>query len=180
MEAVYGRVVGVRTILYHLHRDPLLAPQKAYEPRSTRTIWQLLKNGGRIPTHVREHHPVEQPDPMQHWEMDFGQLGDTFEFLTVVDRGTSISILVDTQTQPHYNAESALLAEARLLITTGLLHNLRCDNDTRFVGNGLRDGYPSPLMRFLLCVGVETDLVEHGKPYHKPFAERSVRTLKYE
>lgn len=35
-------------------------------------------------------------------------------------------------------------------------------------------------MRFLLCLGVEPDLVEPGKPYHKPFVERSVRTLKYE
>jgi hypothetical protein len=40
--------------------------------------------------------------------MDFGQLGDSVEFLTVIDRGTSI--LVETQTQPHYNAETALLA----------------------------------------------------------------------
>jgi len=35
-------------------------------------------------------------------------------------------------------------------------------------------------MRFLLCLGVEPDRVEPGKPYHKPFAERSVRTLKHE
>ena len=35
-------------------------------------------------------------------------------------------------------------------------------------------------MRFLLCPGVEPDLVEPGKPYHKPFVERSISTLKYE
>ena len=35
-------------------------------------------------------------------------------------------------------------------------------------------------MRFLICLGVEPDLVEPGKPYHKPFVERSVRTLKHE
>ena len=35
-------------------------------------------------------------------------------------------------------------------------------------------------MRFLLCLGVEPDLVEPGKPQDKPFAERSVRTLKHE
>jgi hypothetical protein len=35
-------------------------------------------------------------------------------------------------------------------------------------------------MRFLLCLGVEPDRVDPGKPYHKPFAERSVRTLKHE
>jgi hypothetical protein len=115
---------------------------------------------------------------MQHWQMDFGQVGAAFEFLTMVDRGTSI--LVDIQTQPHYNAETALLAVARVLLITGLPQKLRFDNDTRFVGSGLTDGYPSPLMRFLLCLGVEPDLVEPGKPYHKPLAERAVRTLKYE
>ena len=178
LKDVYGRVVGPKTILYHLHRDRLLHAQHLYLPRSTRTIWQVLKEGGRIPTRVREQHPIERPEPMQHWEMDFGQLGDAFEFLSVVDRGTSI--LVDTQTQPHYNAESALWAIARLLVASGLPQRLRFDNDTRFVGNWLTDGYPSPLMRFLLCLGVEPDLVEPGKPYHKPFAERSIRTLKHE
>ena len=178
LKAVYGRVVGPKTILYHLHRDPLLQAQGVYLPHSTRTIWQVLKDGGRIPTTVREHHPIERPDPMQHWEMDFGQFGEAVEFLSVVDRGTSI--LVHTQTQPHYNAETALLAVATLLIAVGLPYKLRFDNDTRFVGSWLTDGYPSPLMRFLWCLGIEPDLVEPGKPQHKPFVERSVRTLKYE
>lgn len=178
LNEVYGRVVGPKIILYHLHRDTLLQKQGLYRPRSTRTIWQVLCDGGRIPKRVREHHPIVRPEPMQHWEMDFGQLGNAFEFLTVVDRGTSI--LVDTQTQPYYNAETALMAVAVLLMVTGLPQKLRFDNDTRFVGTALSDGYPSPLMRFLLCLGVEPDRVEPGKPYHKPFAERSVRTLKHE
>ena len=178
LKEVYGRVVGPKTILYHLHRDTLLQKQRVYLPRSTRTIWQALRDGDRIPTRVREHHPIERPDPMKHWEMDFGQLGKAFEFLTVVDRGTSI--LVDTQTQSYYNAETALMAVATLLILVGLPQKLRFDNDTRFVGTALSDGYPSPLMRFLLCLGVEPDRVDPGKPYHKPFAERSVRTLKHE
>ncbi len=110
----YGRVVGPKTILYHLHKDTGL--KTVYVPQSTRTIWQILKDGGRIPTRLREHYPLERPEPMQHWEMDFGQLADKFEFLSVVDRGTSI--LVDTQTQPHYTAETALLAVARFLSTT--------------------------------------------------------------
>ncbi len=129
----YGRVVGPKTILYHLHKDTTL--KTVYVPQSVRTIGQVLKEGGRIPTRLREHYPLERPEPMQHWEMDFGQLGDAFEFLSVVDRGTSI--LVDTQTQAHYNAETALLAVARLLSTLGLPLKLRFDNDTRFVGNWL-------------------------------------------
>lgn len=178
LKDVYRRVVGPKTILYHLHRDAVLPAQGLYLPRSTRTIWQVLKDGGRIPSRVREHHPIVRPDPLQHWEMDFGQIGEAIDFLTVVDRGTSI--LVQTQTQPHFNAESALLAVAGVLLSSGLPQKLRFDNDTRFVGNWLSDGYPSPLMRFLLCIGVEPDVVEPGKPYHKPFVERAIRTLKYE
>jgi hypothetical protein len=121
---------------------------------------------------------VKRPEPLRHWEMDFGQLGDSVEFLTVIDRGTSI--LVETQTQPHYNAETALLAVAQLLIVAGLPQQLRFDNDPRFVGNWLTDGFPSPLMRFLWCLQVQPDLVEPGKPYYKPFAERAIRTLKHE
>jgi hypothetical protein len=45
-----------------------------YLPRSTRTIWQVLKDGGRIPTHVREHHPIQRPEPMQHWELEIQDL----------------------------------------------------------------------------------------------------------
>ena len=178
LNEAYGRVVGPKAILYHLHHDTLLQSQENYLPRSTRTIWQVLKEGGRISTRIYDHHPIERPEPMQHWEMDFGQLGDRFEFLTVVDRGTSV--LVNTQTQPHYNAETALMAVATLLVLVGLPQKLRFDNDTRFVGSALTDGYPSPLMRFLWCLGIEPDRVEPGKPYHKPFAERSVRTLKHE
>jgi len=37
--------------------------------------------------------------------------------------GSWTSILVDTQTQPHYNAETALMAVVRLLILTGLPRN---------------------------------------------------------
>jgi hypothetical protein len=174
----YGRVVGTKTILYHLHRDSALQRQGVYLPRSSRTIWGVLKAGGRIPVRVHDYHPVERPEPLRHWEMDFGQLGNAVEFLSVVDRGTSI--LVSTAASTHYTAEMALLAVAQLLLLVGLPEKLRFDNDTRFVGNWLTDGFPSPLMRFLLCLGVEPDLVEPGKPYHKPFVERSIRTLKYE
>lgn len=173
----YGRVVGAKTILYHLHHDRQL-PTDVYVPHSTRTIWQILKQGGRIASRVRFHHPLERPAALKHWEMDFGQLSDRIEFLTVIDRATSI--LVNTQTNIHFNAQTALLAVATLLLLNGLPEKLRFDNDPRFVGNWLTDGYPSPLMRFLLCLGVEPDRVAPGKPQHKPFAERSVRTLKHE
>ena len=174
----YGRVPGPKTILHHLHNDERLKASGAFIPRAPSTIWKILREAGRIRQKIHDHHPLERPAPMEHWEMDFGQMADKIEFLSVVDRGTSI--LVDTQTEVHYTAETALLAVAELLLLNGLPKRLRFDNDPRFVGSHLTDGYPSPLMRFLLCLGVEPDRVEPGKPYHKPFVERSVRTLKYE
>ncbi len=76
LQSVYNRVVGPKTILYHLHIDPLLKDE--YLPRSSYTVWGILKAGGRIPTRVREHHPVERPAPMCHWELDFGQVKDNY------------------------------------------------------------------------------------------------------
>lgn len=110
--------------------------------------------------------------------MDFGQLADQIEFFTVVDCGTSI--LVDTQTQSHYNAETALLAVTKLLLFNGLPKKLRFDRDSRFLSSWAMDGYPSPLLRFLLCLGVEPDPTPPRRPDRKPFVERCIRTLKYE
>jgi hypothetical protein len=42
------RTPGPKTILYYLHRDPELQRQKVYLPRSTRTVWQILRQHGRI------------------------------------------------------------------------------------------------------------------------------------
>ncbi|MBA3868265.1 MAG: transposase [Anaerolineae bacterium] len=178
LKAIYGRVVGPKPILYHLQQDPLLKQNNVFVPRSSCTIWRVLKDGGRIPTRVHDHHPVERPTPMEHWEMDFGQLADQIEFFAVVDRGTSI--LVDTQTDHHFNAETALLAIAKLLLFNGLPKKLRFDRDSRFLGTWAMDGYPSPLLRFLWCIGVEPDPMPPRRPDLKPFVERCIRTLKYE
>ncbi len=178
LKDVYRRVVGPKTILYHLHRDPIVRQHAVFIPRSGCTIWRVLKDGGRIPVRVHEHHPVERPAPMEHWEMDFGQLADQIEFFTVVDRGTSI--LVDTQTDQHYNAETALLAVAQLLLLNGLPKQLRFDRDSRFLSSWAMDGYPSPLLRFLLCLGIQPDPTPPRRPDLKPFVERCIRTLKYE
>jgi hypothetical protein len=176
LKAIYNRVVGPKTILYHLHTDPLL--QDDYVPRSSYTVWRVLKEGGRIPTRVRDHHPVERPAPMCHWELDFGQLADQVEFLSVVDRGTSI--LVNTQAKKHYTAETALLAIYHVLKQNGLPQKLRFDRDSRLVGSWGMDEYPSSLLRFLLNLGIEPDPTPPRRPDLKPFVERSIRTIKYE
>jgi hypothetical protein len=115
---------------------------------------------------------------MRHWEIDFGQLATQFEFFAVVDRGTSI--LVNTQVQTHYNAETALLALATLFVIQGLPTALRFDRDSRFVSSWAMDGYPAPLVRFLWCLGVRPDPTPPRRPDLKPFVERCIRTLKHE
>lgn len=138
LKTTYQRTVGARTILFHLHQDyaGIAAPDGL--PRSARTIWQILKAGGRIPTYWYEHHPLPRPEPMQEWEPDFGLVkrseADILEFLVVVDRGSSL--LVDTHVSAGFHAESALAALAQTLVANGLPKRIRLDRDTRLVEAG--------------------------------------------
>jgi len=182
LKTVYHRGVGPKPILYHLQRDPLLQGQRRTLPRSTHTLWKILREGGRIPTRIREHQPIVRPEPMRVWELDFGLVkrGEErwLEFLATVDAGRSI--LVDTQSADRFQAETALEAVARLFALHGLPQRLRLDRDTRWVGSWTNDGYPSAFVRFLLCLRVEPVICPPRRPDLKPFVERCIRTLKHE
>ena len=182
LKAVYHRVVGPKPILYHLERDAMLQRLGEVLPRSTHTLWKILKEGGRIPTRTREHQPIPRPEPMREWEFDFGLMslvGERWlEFAVTVDAGTSI--LVDTQTAERYQAETALEAVARLFALHGLPQRFRFDRDSRLVGSWTTDGYPSAFVRFLLCLRVEPVICPPRRPDLKPFVERCIHTLKYE
>ncbi len=66
------RVPGPKAILYYLHRDPELAAGGVRLPRSTRTVWQILRQYGRIAVPgERQHRPVDRPAPMTSWQFDF-------------------------------------------------------------------------------------------------------------
>jgi hypothetical protein len=182
LKSIYQRTVGARTILFHLQQDYAAIATPDGLPRSARTIWQILKACGRIPTRLHEHHLVPRPEPMQEWELDFGlvklsQAGN-LEFLAVVDCGTSL--LVDTHVSAGFHAESALAAVAQTLVLNGLPKRIRLDRDTRLVGSWANDGYPSALIRFLQCLGVEVIVCPPRRPDLKPFVERCIRTLKHE
>ena len=43
----YGRVVGAKTILYHLHHEGDLASRSVYLPHSPRKIWQISQRRGK-------------------------------------------------------------------------------------------------------------------------------------
>ncbi len=63
--APINRIPGPKTIRYYLEHDPDLRAQGLRLPRSTRTIWQILRQYGRIADHRRNHVPVPRPAPMQ-------------------------------------------------------------------------------------------------------------------
>jgi len=133
----YGRIVRAKTILYHLHRNPVLQRQTVYLPQSSCTIWRVLKEGGRIASRVHDYHPVERPDPcatgnwtLAHWS----------------NRSNSCQWWIAARPfwsrPPQLNTTTALLAVAQLLLICGLPNKLRFDNDPRFVGNWRTDGFP--------------------------------------
>jgi hypothetical protein len=66
------RTPGPEAILYYLGRDADLAAAGLRLPRSTRTVWQILRQHGRIASPGEHRHtPVERPAPMTAWQLDF-------------------------------------------------------------------------------------------------------------
>ena len=76
------RTPGPKAILYYLNPDPELRQQKLYLPRSTRTIWQILRQNGRIfrPS-PPEHELEERPEPMSEWGIDFKEVRKSAPYL---------------------------------------------------------------------------------------------------
>src|SRR5262245_44185838 len=64
------RTPGPKALRYYLRRDEQLQGERL--PRSSRTIYEILKRAGRIRQRLPHlHEPVERPAPMQQWQLDF-------------------------------------------------------------------------------------------------------------
>jgi hypothetical protein len=65
------RVPGPKAILYYLQEaSTTLAGERL--PRSTRTIWRMLRQHQRIlDPPFRTRRPVERPEPRSSWQLDF-------------------------------------------------------------------------------------------------------------
>jgi hypothetical protein len=66
------RVPGPKALLYYLPRDPARQDLSAPLPRSTRTIWKILRQQGCIldePT--RRHQPLDPREPLEEVHLDF-------------------------------------------------------------------------------------------------------------
>jgi hypothetical protein len=180
------RTPGPKTILYYLARDPDLAAAGLRLPRSTRTVWQILRQYGRIALPgERRHHPVERPAPMTSWQFDFkdvatvpaepdGKQQHVVEVLNTVDAGTSI--LVNAQPRPDFTAETTLEAIVETFRSHGLPESATLDRDPRFVGSPHGRDFPAPLVRLLHCLGIQVIVCPPRRPDKNAFVDRYNRT----
>ncbi len=187
--APINRIPGPKTIRYYLEQDPELRAQGLRLPRSTRTIWHILRQYGRIGTQHRDHVPVPRPAPLSVWQLDFkdvstvpadpdGKRQQVVEVLDTVDMGTSI--LLGAQVRPDFTAETALRSVADLVQQHGLPVAVTIDRDPRFVGSALMRDFPTPFVRFWLCLGVAVTICPPRRPDLNAFVERYHRSFEYE
>jgi transposase InsO family protein len=185
-----GRTPGPKALLYYLPRDADLAASGERLPRSSRTIYRLLLQAGRIQRrlpHLAE--PTERPAPMSQWQLDFkdastvppeadGKQQHVVEVLNTVDVGTSV--LVQAQVRTDFRAETTLQAVADLLRTHGCPQLLTVDRDTRFVSSPHGSDFPSALVRFCHCLGIAVRVCDPHHPQQNGFVERYHRTYQEE
>jgi hypothetical protein len=184
------RTPGPKAILYYLQRDADLQALGVPLPRSTRTIWRILSQNGRILHPARpRHEPVDRPAPLSSWQLDFkdastvpaepeGKRQHVVEVLNTVDVGTSL--LLDAQAEEDFTAQTSVLAVAHLLRAQGLPNRVTFDRDTRFVGSWSNRDFPSPFVRFWSCLGVEVTVCPPHRPDKNAFVERYHRSYNSE
>ncbi len=184
------RTPGPKAILYYLGQDADLAAAGLRLPRSTRTVWQILRQQGRIALPgERRHQPIERPEPMSAWQLDFkdvstvppepdGKQQHVVEVLNTVDVGTSI--LVNAQVREDFTAETTLQALVETFQAHGVPESVTVDRDPRFVGSPQGRDFPAPLVRMLHCLGIQVTICPPRRPDKNGFVERYNRTYDQE
>jgi len=176
--------------MYYLSKEQALIDKGAKLPSSTSTAWKILDKHHRIPRPLAPiAEPEERPAPGVEWGMDFhdvstvpsepeGKQQHVVEILNLVDHGSSA--VVASEPASDYNAETALRTVADILQETGCPDRIRLDRDTRWVGSWTAKDFPSPMLRFLQCLGIEPRVCPPRHPEKNPFVERYHRNFKYE
>jgi hypothetical protein len=184
------RVPGPEAILYYLHRDPVLKSAGVRLPRSQTPIWKILRQAGLIAQDPRRKpRPLELRHPGEEVQFDLkdassvpadpdGKRQHVVEIANFVDAGTSIWL--HRQVGADFDAETLLEVVAQFLREHGRPSMLTFDNDPRFVGSASGRDFPSALVRFLWCVGVEPNVIPPHRPDKNPYVERFHRTLSQE
>lgn len=181
------RVPGPEAILYYVHRDPALQQAGVRLPRSQTTIWKILRQAGCIAQdRRRKPNPLEPRQPGEEVQFDLkdassvqasaeGKRQHAVEIANFVDAGTSIWL--HREVRGDFDAEVILEVVAQFLCAHGLPQMLTFDNDPRFVGSPAGRDFPSALVRFLLCLGVQPNVIPPHRPDLNAYVERFHRSL---
>lgn len=166
------RVPGPRTLLALLHRDPEALALALSLPRSSRTVWPVLRRSGRSEADLPPvHQPLFPPAPLEAVQADFPDVGtvppDPFgkrqhavEALLFADVGSRHVVYAERSSD--FPAQTALAAVIACLRRTGLLGKLTFDHDPRWVGSPSGRDFKSALIRFLLWVGGQPNVCRLG------------------
>lgn len=181
------RVPGPEALVYYLHRDPALQKAGVRLPRSQTTVWKILRFFGCIAQEPRRKpQPLEPRAPGEEVQLDLkdattvpadpeGKQQHGVEISNFVDAGTSIWL--SRTVRADFDAETLLETVAAFFQAAGLPKMLTFDNDPRFVGSASGRDFPSALLRFLLCVGVQPKVCPPHRPDKNAYVERFHRTL---
>jgi hypothetical protein len=109
------RIPGPKAIRYYLEQQATTTLAGERLPRSTRTIWHVLRQHQRIQLLPdRIHQPLARPEPLSHWQLDFkdassvpadpdGKQQHVVEVLNTVDMGSSILRECATASRLHHD-----------------------------------------------------------------------------
>lgn len=179
-----NRIPGLLTILYYLHQDEALKASGVHLPTSTSTVWKILKEHGCLPPKQPvDHRPLDRPQPMSSWGIDFKSVSSVppepdGKQQHVVEEGTSS--VVAAQPDDDYHAGRVLYILAGTFLLHGLPDEIRFDRDPRFVGSADSREFPPAFTRFLLCLGITVHVSPPHRPDKNPYAERWIGSYERE
>jgi transposase InsO family protein len=184
------RVPGPEAILYFVHRDPTLKAAGVRLPRSQTTIWKMLRQAGCIgQDRRRRRRPLELRQPGEEVQFDLkdeslvpadpeGKRAHVVEIANFLDAGTSIWLHCEASGQ--FDAEALFEVVTQFFCLHGLPGILTFNNDPRLVGRPSGRDFPSALVRFLLCLGVQPNVIPPHRPDLNAYVERFHRSLGHE
>ena len=188
------RTPGPKAILYYLPRRLTLWESHLRLPTSTRTVYDILKRNQRIQERSPHHaaSDLPRPAPLSCWQIDFkdvstveddpveptGKRRHVAEAFNIVDEGTSLLLWGEVRTD--FTAQTLLASLAQAIERYGVPHRITLDRDPRSVGAPQGSDFPSALLRFALCLGIEMHVCPPRHPQENGFVERYHRTYQQE
>jgi hypothetical protein len=182
------RTPGPRAILFYLPRSPEVEGERL--PRSTRTIWKILRAGDRSAQRRSwPREPHEPLDPLVELQLDCKDVvqqdpvvsskqAHAVEVFDAVDVGTSLWLMGEPSA--GYTAATVFAPLIHLLEQIGLPQRVRFDRDPRFLGSTSMRDFPTPFVRFWYALGVQPVINPPRRPDLNAFVERLHGTIERE